>query len=362
MLKVLLLGPFYNPLIRRLREELIRNGVNVISASFNIEDDLTNNIYSLGSLRGMYSFFYSRKLKKIISDNKPDLIHAHVSNHYGLLTLTMKRRIPVIITLWGSDVMQATINKSLLKNIVLRFFNALVYLRSSLIHSSSQHVVDTLLHQVGFLSKFKRKYREHYWGMPLALLSQAEKKIINDKLTKEFNFQASVDSKFIVFPRGIKSIYNPELVLKLINSWSNVNRGRVIVVFKAFSDDLLWEQFIKRVTNTNCIFIGRLLSDEELSYFYSLSVAHVSVPFSDNLGGGVIEPLQMGSIPILSDIKPYRELAKNSECFILNSDRSSDLNMAINYIEEKAEVVKVDTHSNSPVLKIIDFYKEVLND
>lgn len=43
-------------------------------------------------------------LRKIINQEKPDIIHAHYASSYGLLGALVKTDIPYIISVWGSDV------------------------------------------------------------------------------------------------------------------------------------------------------------------------------------------------------------------------------------------------------------------
>jgi len=360
-MKILLLGPLQNPLVRRLRGSLLAKGINVISASFDMQDDFTNNVYSLGKLKGMKSYLYSSRLKKIINEHNPDLIHAHVCNHYALLTLSIKKTIPVFTTLWGSDVMLASKSSNIIKNYIFRLLNLLVYRRSSLIHSSSLHVINELIRQVGCFVQYDKKLFEQYWGMPLSKLSAVSNNELKCLLADEFGEDIKSADKLIVFPRGIKDIYNPELVLEIINRWGEVNSKRILVLFKAFSSDILWAEFKNKVKNVNCVFIDRLLSDQELSFFYSSSLAHVSVAFSDNLGGGVIEPMQMGSIPILSDIDAYQPLKKMAKAIFISRD--CDVLKQIHEVEiiSGSCVNNENDKYSNPEVKIIEMYNVIAN-
>lgn len=44
------------------------------------------------------------RLKKLIQEEKPDIIHAHYASSYGLLGALVKTHIPYIVSVWGSDV------------------------------------------------------------------------------------------------------------------------------------------------------------------------------------------------------------------------------------------------------------------
>ena len=55
------------------------------------------------------------KVNKIVKELKPDIVHAHILNHYGLMALFQPT--PLIVALWGSDVMLALNSKNLFKKL-----------------------------------------------------------------------------------------------------------------------------------------------------------------------------------------------------------------------------------------------------
>ena len=77
--------------------------------------------------------------------------------------------------------------------------------------------------------------------------------------------------------------------------------------------------FQSLIDTSSITLIDRLLTDTELWCIYTRARFHVSVPCTDALGGGVIEPLLLGSHPILSDIEPYRRFATQCNSTIVTS-------------------------------------------
>lgn len=64
------------------------------------EKDLVNK----SDINKLFTYtFKIRKIKKIIEDEKPDIIHAHYATSYGLLASLLKIH-PYILSFWGSDV------------------------------------------------------------------------------------------------------------------------------------------------------------------------------------------------------------------------------------------------------------------
>ena len=87
--------------------------------------------------------------------------------------------------------------------------------------------------------------------------------------------------------------------------------------------------FKKKIQNFSdkVIFINRLLSSNELYVLYNQAKYHISIPVSDALGGGVVEPLLMGSYPILSNIPPYQAFILENSGYILKDYTSESLDV-----------------------------------
>lgn len=56
-----------------------------------------------GKLRKVWNFLSVSRLKHIIADERPDILHAHYASSYGLLGAMCKYH-PFVISVWGSDV------------------------------------------------------------------------------------------------------------------------------------------------------------------------------------------------------------------------------------------------------------------
>jgi len=70
--------------------------------------DKDNNINSIEvDFRLSFNIPFSiKKIKNIINDFKPTIIHIHQANSYAFLTLfAYKKNIPVVLTAWGSDIL-----------------------------------------------------------------------------------------------------------------------------------------------------------------------------------------------------------------------------------------------------------------
>lgn len=309
-MKVLIVGPFNSPIIQRLKYFLGKQGVTVKVASFDIED--SEDTYSLGALKGFYSYLNVIKLRKVVNAFNPDVVHAHVVNHYGLMAFFCKK--PVLLAAWGSDVLLSTQSSSKLKNLVFNCLNTIAVKNAVHIHTSSSNVSNKLVSDFGCP---KNKISTFYWGFPL--INSESEEITASRLFKEFDLKNK--KNIIVFNRGLSDIYNPMKTIDIIHKLYEAGFSGQIVVFKGFASNAECVEFKSRL-HPKAILIERLLNDSELYWIYNLSIAHFSIPKSDALGGGVIEPALLGSHPVLSDLSQYNEYKNENSASIFKEETS----------------------------------------
>ena len=357
-MKILLLGPIKSPIIQRLRFYLEEQGVDVVAASFSAADE--KHVIDLGSINSFFDYFKSYKLNRLIDEHEPDLIHAHVLNHYGLMA-SLQKKIPIVVALWGSDVMLAPYAGSWFKKKFFGFINWWVLKQAARCHTSGLHVTNEAKKQLKEYSS--NKFDTYYWGFPLRRPNDADLKVIGKKLYKEFGIP---DSGLVIFPRGLGHIYSPKVVAEIINLWGERGSNKTIVIFKGFATVEDVNYFFKRIISKKFIYIDRLLSEYELYFLYSRCDIHFSIPTSDSLGGGVVEPALLGSFPVLSDLPSYREyLASNVGCCLEDYSKSSlrsliDKIEAGVYSKSPDNKPSQDYSADSVVLKILRTYEDAL--
>ena len=361
-MKILLLGPYNSPIIQRLKFNLEEiGGHEVWVATYNKESDPENRILSMGELNSFLGYLNFFKFNKIARQIKPDVIHAHIINHYGLMALFQKT--PLVIAIWGSEVMIALNSKNYFKRAFFKVISFLVASKASAIHTSSAHIKAEMNRH--FNDRVTSKIKTFYWGFPVSAPTLELKQELNTNLLNEFNIPSS---NLLVFTRGLAPTYNPELMAKIIKKLLESKIPFPIVVLKGFSTDEQIETFKNMLAKKweDIIFIDRLLSSEELHCLYSHTKFHFSVPYSDALGGGVIEPVQLGSIPILSNIPPYREYIQNNEGFILQDDSNASMNSLDEFISlsddnknNQSEHISHEYSTQNIISQINEIYTEV---
>jgi len=315
-MRILIVGPIVSPIIRRLKYHLIESGYDVIVASHNADN--IDGVIDLGKLKSFFGYFNFFKINKIVKQYQPDVVHAHVLNHYGLMCIAQSK--PLVVALWGSDVMLAANRGGVLKRLFYKTINMLVLMRADRLHTSALHVAKEASNQ---FQKSADKVDVFYWGFPLKKPDMLNIRKVEDLMEAEFGL---VGNRYIVFPRGLGEVYNPCMVAKIICKILQAGISNRIVVLKGFANNIDVKRFSEMIDMSKIIFINRLLDENELYYLYKNSSIHISIPISDSLGGGVIEPALLGSYPVLSNLPSYRAYLKNNSGYLLEdyTDRSLD--------------------------------------
>ena len=102
------------------------------------------------------------KLNKIIKDVDPDVIHAHIANHYGVMCLFNRK--PLALALWGSEIMLDPYQGSTLRKLFFRCINWISLKRADWCHTSGFHIVAQAQKQY---KNIESKTDIFYWGFPL---------------------------------------------------------------------------------------------------------------------------------------------------------------------------------------------------
>ncbi|MEM9995841.1 glycosyltransferase [Acinetobacter pittii] len=355
-MKILMLAPYSSPIVQRLSKALEKNGgCEVWVASFNVETDLEKRIISLGEVNSFIDYFKFHKVNKLVKKLNPDIVHAHIINHYGIMAVFQKK--PLIVGLWGSDVMLAPNKGSILKREIFKLINAIVIKKANLMHTSSNHILEELVKKHG--KNIKNKINVFYWGFPVEEPSADNYQLIQAMLKNDYGIESN--DHLMVFPRGLSKVYDPDNVVKVINKLSDIKELK-IVVLRGFSSDEDVKKFKNKLgaAESKIIFINRLLNTNELFVLYSQAKYHVSIPISDALGGGVIEPFLRGSFPILSNIKPYKNFVEQNSGFILEDYSEFSLNnLEQKILNNQLEVEGLSLNSDYSAQAIVNKFKKL---
>jgi len=126
-MKLLLLGNIESIHIQRWAESLAKEGIElfVVSMKSNISWNFSKKIklFTLPIQGSIGYFLNASALSKIIRQIDPDLIHVHYASGYGTLIRLTRTNIPVILSVWGSDIFNYPRKSILHKKIIQKNLN-----------------------------------------------------------------------------------------------------------------------------------------------------------------------------------------------------------------------------------------------
>lgn len=120
-MNIALVGSGRNPHMKRWVHGLVSCGhqVHLITQDAGVDFPLARSVTELPYNGGLGYYLNARALRKVLTNLKPDIVHAHYASGYGTL-LRRTNYHPYILSVWGSDLLvfpkKSILHHSLLKN------------------------------------------------------------------------------------------------------------------------------------------------------------------------------------------------------------------------------------------------------
>jgi glycosyltransferase involved in cell wall biosynthesis len=300
MMRILLLSDAASEHTRKWALGLAGRGIEVGLFSFNYVEqhwyEGVKNIrmlYHPSSKTNPASLFtkmaylkYVKKVRSVIRDFKPSIVHAHYATSYGLVG-RLSGFHPFVISAWGTDVMrfpqQGNLNKKLLgKN----FKNAdVICATSSTIRSYIGEVLDKEVKVIPF-------------GVDTQLFSRGAKKEL--------------------FPEGtivigcIKSLENPYRIDVLIRAFAELQKETkkklgLLIVGSGTKEQSLKELCAELEITDKVIFTGKIDHAEVQQYFSTIDV-FANLSEYESFGVSVIEAMACENAVVVTDVGGLAEI------------------------------------------------------
>ena len=204
--------------------------------------------------------------KVVLDVKKMDVVHVHYVGFHALITLFF-RRIPIVSTAWGSDIVFA--EKSKIKT----FFLENYLKKSKLITCDSRHMKDHILN----LSS----------NTPVELINFG----IDTKKFKKTNFDNDLKKELglnsdhiIISTRNHEQVYDISTIIKSVQTVVDTYPSVMFVIAGSGSITLDLKTEVENLSLVkNVIFVGGL-SNTDILRFLSISTVYVSSSLSD---GGI---------------------------------------------------------------------------
>jgi len=235
---------------------------------------------SVKSSGGNYSLIFKFfKIKKIIKSINPEYLNGHYLSSYGILSALCKDSVAemkLIQSTWGSDIL-LTPFKTPLHNWVARY----ALNKADYITSDSYYVSDTIKK----LTKIK------------------------EILTFAFGFETIEQSfrpkeSMIFSNRALKDLYNID---KLLHWFSKQDSSFILIIANDGPKRKSLEELSRSLGISDRVLFKGFLSSLEQKEYYQRAKYFISIPDSDATSVSLLEAMQYGTIPIVSNIPANRE-------------------------------------------------------
>jgi glycosyltransferase involved in cell wall biosynthesis len=223
--------------------------------------------------------------KTILQQVNPTVIHVHQINRLAFfITLVAKwRRIPVVTTAWGSDVLIMP-----LKNKLFHYLVKKTVLRSAYITADAQEMIRAMQ----------------------SIVPNAKYACIQYGITP---IQA-VEKQHIIYSNRLhKPLYNiDEIITYFADFHSKQPDWQLVIGATGSETDKLIAQVNQLGLNESVQFIGWLNEDENRLQ-YAKATIYVSIPASDGTSVSLLEAMSANCIPVVSDLPANKEWISHLE-------------------------------------------------
>lgn len=240
-----------------------------------------NDKYNINTIEidfrlGINIFFSAHRLKEIVKEFKPAIIHIHQANSYAFISLLGLKniKIPKVLTAWGSDIL---INPK--KNIIFK----------KILEFSLKHV-DIVTSDSFYMANEIKIYNP-----------KIDIKIANFGINlKEINLEQK--ENIIYSNRLHKSLYNIEKIIYAFDRFIVKNKDWRLII-GATGDDT---ENLKKIARDLCIeknidFIGWVDSDMN-NAMYKKAKIYISIPSSDATSISLLEAISNNCICFVSNL------------------------------------------------------------
>ena len=246
------------------------------------------------------------KLKKIVKEFSPDIIHAHYASSYGILSYLLNFK-PTIISVWGSDIYDFPnrnfVNKWILKKVIKS---------ADSICSTSDAMREIIRSDYN---------REDCYLTPFGVDID---KFVPSNTNQETFTVGTIKS--IESYNGIDSIIDAAKILVNDMHMSNI---QFLIVGKGTLLEFMKEKCRKYNLDKNIKFTGYILHEDIVKYFQKLSV-FIAVSTRESFGVSILEAASCGIPAITSNVGGLPEVNEHLKTgYIIEANDSKTLSEKI---------------------------------
>ncbi len=229
-------------------------------------------------------------IRKIVKKVNPDLVNAHFIPNYGLIGVLLREH-PLVISTWGSDVLISPRKSSLHR------LRAEYILRNADLVTADAEVTAQAVCRLG-------GEREKLLVCPMGV----ERKLLGPREKKGKPYLQ------ILSNRKLEPLYDVTTLLKSISLVIKQIKKEVrfVILGKGSRKDHL-VNLAKKLKVEEYVDFKGMVTREKLLEYYRESDVYVSTCLSDSTSVSLLEAMNFGLIPVVTDIPGNREWIENQK-------------------------------------------------
>lgn len=242
---------------------------------------------------------YAAEIESLVSEYDIDIVHSH-SLYYGYVASFLRKRIPVVFTPMGSDIILHAQSSRIYRHMAKKAFT-----RADVITGDSK-VLQSKGWKVG-----ARKERNYIIqnGVDSSVFYPSSNSLKQD--------YGVMDGETLIFsPRAITPLYNIDAIIKSLGQLKCDGYAFKCMFSFAFGDSYAAElnKLISKLgLEDNVVWLG-YLGYREMAEHYNACDIVISIPSSDSSPKSVYEAMFCGKPIIISDLEWANELLDESYC------------------------------------------------
>jgi glycosyltransferase involved in cell wall biosynthesis len=303
------------------------------------------------------------RMKMLIRNLKPDVLHAHYVTNYGFFGALCNYE-PFVVTALGSDILSVTTEATLIRTIK-KLITTYVAKKANAVTVDSK----SLMKEIVKFGTPPEKVRVISHGVPLKQFNPNKK---SDLFKKTLNIPAGFE--IVVSTRNLEKIYDVETVIKAIPKVIE-NKANVHFFIIGAGTQKNYLQKLTEYLNVqkHVTFLGKI-PNMEVGKFLANSNIYVSTSLSDSTSVSLLEAMASQLPVVVTDIDGNREWVKNGENgFVIPKSNPEllaekitlllkDKSTAERFGVRNREIVEEKANYDKEMARVEDIYEQITHE
>ncbi len=287
---------------------------------------------------------YAIQVQKILKTINPDILHAHFLSSYGIMGALTDNH-PLIISIWGSDVLVAPNKHKAIKMMELHALK-----KADCITTIPEFMKNHVIKLFGIQED---KIIRIPWGIDLKVF---HKGYISETDFMRDSLKINKDSPIILSNRATTPHYNIKNIINAVPEVIKVSKNAVFIFIKGSGSSIYFNEIQSIAQDLGIIdnvrFINELISPEKMAVYLNIADMMISIPKTDQFASSIMEGMACGVIPIVGNLKVYEQyLTNNKNAFFTDPENPTEIAQKIIHCIKHPEIKEEFYKINLEIIK-----------